>query len=105
MTKIRWSSFARTLISACLLLLAAQAASAKTYNFNGPGSWTDPALWSPSYPGTTINSGDTVNINAGSGCTIPLGTAVSINPGATLQINASGYLVNAGSLFIGGALI
>ena len=105
MINIRRLFFARTLISACLLLLAAQAASATTYNFKGPGSWTDPTLWSPSYPGTTINSGDTVNINAGSGCAIGKGTAVSINPGATLEINAGGYLTNAGSLFIGGTLI
>jgi len=102
---IRWPYFARTFLFTCLLLLAAQAASAKTYNFNGPGSWTDPALWSPSYPGTTINSGDTVNINAGSDCAIALDTAVSVNPGATLEIISSANLTNAGSLYIGGALI
>jgi hypothetical protein len=105
MTMIRRSYFAKTFISACILLLAAQAASAKTYNFNGPGNWTDPALWSPSYPGTTINSGDTVNINAGSDCAIASDTAVSVNPGATLEINSRGYLSNAGTLFIGGTLI
>jgi hypothetical protein len=105
MTMIRRSYFAKIFISACLFLLAAQATSAKTYNINGPGSWADPTLWSPSYPGTTINSGDTVNINAGSDCAIASDTAVSVNPGATLEINSSGNLTNAGSLFIGGALI
>src|ERR1700730_2783670 len=105
MTMIRWSYFAKIFISACLLLLVTQAASAKTYNFNGPGSWTDPALWSPSYPGTTINSGDTVNIDVGSDCAITSDTAVSVNPGATLEINPGGFLTNAGTLFIGGKLI
>src|SRR6185436_15603158 len=105
MTMIRWPYFARTFLFTCLLLLAAQVASAKTYNFNGPGTWTDPSLWSPSYPGTTINSGDTVNINAGSDCAVGPGTAVSVNPGGRIEINSSSYLANAGSIFIGGTLI
>lgn len=34
-------------------------AKANTYIFSGGGAWTNTALWSPSYPGTTIATGDT----------------------------------------------
>ena len=95
----------RFLLCACLSLLAAKTAMASNYSFEGVGNWTDAALWSPSYPGTTISAGDSVDIHAGSICTIAVATAVSINFGGSLSISRSSRLNNAGSLFIAGNLI
>ncbi|MFC4634673.1 T9SS type A sorting domain-containing protein [Dokdonia ponticola] len=36
-----------------------------TFTYTGTGNWTDTANWSPSYPGTTLNTGDTAFIEAG----------------------------------------
>ena len=57
-----------TLYSAMLLLFSFNQITANTFIFTGNGNYNNPSLWTPSYPGFTINSGDTVIISTGSVC-------------------------------------
>lgn len=51
---------------------------AVNYLYSGTGNWTDAANWSPSYPGTTLPSGDIATINDGASCTILAGTTLIV---------------------------
>jgi hypothetical protein len=66
-----------------------QGTGSTTYTYNGTGNWTDESNWSPSYPGTTIPSGITVE-----------------NPSGNLTINTpiinNGTILNNGTLTISG---
>jgi Secretion system C-terminal sorting domain len=56
-TKITPNHFlCRSIMLLCALW--GSPAKAVTYTFAGGGAWTNAALWSPSYPGTTIAAGD-----------------------------------------------
>lgn len=84
---------------------------AVTFTFNcGPGSstWTNAARWTPSYPGTTINPGDTAILNCTGNNSVP----ITIN--GNLQLNFVGFVpgwtqgapftFNSGSVFTNNAL-
>ena len=47
-------------ISTVFLLFFSFQIFATSYTFNGTGDWDDPSLWTPSYPGLEIASGDEV---------------------------------------------
>jgi hypothetical protein len=51
-----------TLYLLLLLLFTVTIHAQTTYTYSGNGDWSNTANWSPSYPGTTINAGDTVVI-------------------------------------------
>jgi hypothetical protein len=67
-----------------------------TYSHNG-GYWEDPSSWSPSYPGTTINSADTVIIYG----FIINNTQITING----ELINNGYINNFGGIICEGSII
>lgn len=89
-----------------ILVLSGSASSneslAATFTFSGSGDWTDPTKWSPSYPGTTINSGDEAVITNVGSCIIPAGAVVTI--AGTLTNNGSFSKQTSATLTINGTL-
>ncbi|TXE15716.1 T9SS type A sorting domain-containing protein [Psychroserpens burtonensis] len=75
-----------------------------TFTYSGSGDWTDTANWSPSYPGTTINTADTVIINGSVDIFTSITNLGTINNSGTLNIlsnlDNSGSLTNTGTLDI-----
>jgi CSLREA domain-containing protein len=68
------------------------------YTFSESGGateWTNPAGWTPSYPGLTIESGHSAAIAAN--CTIQTSVPVTINGNLTVNANVQ-LLVNSGPL-------
>ncbi|MBK7691584.1 MAG: hypothetical protein IPJ31_10855 [Bacteroidetes bacterium] len=64
-----------------LMLILSMGLKATNYIFSGqyPYDWTSAAQWSPSYPGTTINLGDTVRVTNGNFLAIKNNTTITIN--------------------------
>ena len=81
-----------------LLLFTVTIHAQTTYTYSGSGDWSNTANWSPSYPGTIINAGDTVVIT--SGITID----ETITNDGTLEfsdfVNNPGTITNNGTLNI-----
>jgi hypothetical protein len=99
----------RTTFFCLALLFFTQSLWAQTYVFNGTGNWNDPSKWTPSYPGTFMSSGQTVdiqgycNLNA---YVVFYGGSLIISSGGTLSVNADmGLEVNATSFEISSFLI
>ena len=70
-----------------------------TYTFTNAydASWSNAPNWSPSYPGETIESGDTVIISNGASCHT---TGLDIINNGTIIINPLGFLaLDAGAVF------
>ncbi|MCB0481187.1 MAG: T9SS type A sorting domain-containing protein [Flavobacteriales bacterium] len=89
-------------------LLCSQAWAA-TYTKSSSGNYTSAAGWSPSYPGTTISSGDVVIINAAvtMNADLTVEGTLTINSGASLtgtkeikEIKTGGTLTNNGTISI-----
>ncbi|MBK9301256.1 MAG: hypothetical protein IPN14_11780 [Bacteroidetes bacterium] len=81
-------------------------ASATTYTKTGyQYSWTNAAGWSPSYPGTTINAGDTVIIPSNSRININAGSTITLNGVLIIQqyggVNTAMYMYGDGSMIVG----
>jgi hypothetical protein len=103
-----------TSLMAYILCMITSPLFATTYTFTGNGAWTDPARWSPSYPGNFILAGDIVNITSGSIASISNGT-VNIGNNGTINIlfnaqlrSATDRTINnmaAGIINISGALV
>ncbi|MBU2940788.1 T9SS type A sorting domain-containing protein [Lacinutrix sp. C3R15] len=74
-----------------------------TYTYSGSGDWSNTANWSPSYPGTTINPGDTVVIIDSH---ITFDTAITnsgtVNVGADSYIDNIAHFTNSGTLNMDG---
>ncbi len=83
------------LVNLCLLV------SATTYNLTATGKWTAINIWSPSYPGDIIGSGDTVIIDQVVTANVPLtifGTLI-INEEAAIIGNKE-IVISGGGTFI-----
>ncbi len=69
----------KIIIVLCLLGIVFQTKATK-YTFSGPTwpamNWTNVAYWSPNYPGTVINVGDTIEI---AGTNVKVNTNVQLN--------------------------
>ncbi len=83
-----------TSLMAYILCMITSPLFATTYTFTGNGAWTDPARWSPSYPGNFILAGDIVNITSGSIATISNGS-VNIGNNGTINILFNAQLKSA----------
>lgn len=87
------------LLFSIVVLTISSLQAQTTFTYTGSGNWTDTANWSPSYPGTTLNTGDTAFIDTGA--------TVSINATVTIQgrlfnngtVNNSNILAITGTLF------
>lgn len=85
-----------------------------TYRYNGNGEWGVQARWSPSYPGETVNSGDTVifenqDITIDNGNNIFNRGTIILKSGATLTVKSAppsnpdpNYLTSAGTTIVEG---
>lgn len=80
---------------------------ATTYTFNGPGSWDDATLWSPSYPGADINAADEVIINDECIVSIAVQNMGTFNILGSLIVEGPFIFVNSngGNLSVDGELI
>jgi len=94
-------NFAQIIFMFGLMMVAVQFGYPATFTFTGPGSWTDPTKWSPSFPGTTVAINDSVIINGN--CTIDPGATVVISPNAAVT-NSFGTFLIQGTLRSGGLL-
>lgn len=108
----------KTTIVLCLIFLV-QMLFATNYTFSVPisgANWTNPARWSPSYPGTNIGSDDVVNVVgfAGQGFIntdiVISGTLINtsilrVHSDNTLTINNGGEVENKISLVIDGTMV
>ncbi|WP_298496139.1 T9SS type A sorting domain-containing protein [uncultured Algibacter sp.] len=97
----------KTTLNLLLLLLftvTTQAQTTYTYSYSEFGDWTETANWSPSYPGTTINSGDIVNVDGD----VELNNSDNIINYGTLNVNGiifgSGTISNYDTLNVNGYL-
>ena len=87
------------LIIICITGIANALQAQTTFTYTGIGNWTDTANWSPSYPGTTLNTGDTAFIDTGA--------TVNINATVTIQgrvfnngtVNNNNILAITGTVF------
>lgn len=80
--------------------------SATTYTKTGyQYSWTNTVGWSPSYPGTTINAGDTVIIPSNSRININAGTSITLNGVLIIEqfqgVNTAMYMYGDGAMTVG----
>ncbi|WP_299678051.1 T9SS type A sorting domain-containing protein [uncultured Dokdonia sp.] len=87
------------LVLSVLALTISSLHAQTTFTYTGIGIWTNTANWSPSYPGTTLNTGDTVIIDTGA--TVVINTLVTIqgrlfNNGT---VNNESILAIMGTLF------
>ncbi len=97
------------LLTAFFLLISLFIKAQTTYTFTGPGNWLDTASWSPSYPGTKINTGDTVIINGDIDINTFISNAGTINAlgpvgnSYGIRVDAQGILevTNTGTINIG----
>lgn len=85
---------------------------AVNYTFTGSNNWTNPAAWSPSYPGTTLAAGDVLTLSPSTFCTIPIGTNI-INNGtinvpanimARIIVSSGQLLTNNGTINVLGSI-
>ncbi|MEI9947308.1 MAG: LamG-like jellyroll fold domain-containing protein [Chitinophagaceae bacterium] len=89
------------------LRLAVTAHLTTNYTILTGGDWTNAAIWSPCYPGTTIPAGYTVVNNISeSNLKIPVGVSVTINGTVGIETgvvddNTNCFITNNGTLNIG----
>ncbi len=89
--------YSKSILILCFLVpffISAQT----TFTYTGDGNWSEESNWSPSYPGTTINSDDSVVIEGVVTFTEDVINNGNLTNNGTIMLSAIAPLTNTGTL-------